>query len=84
MKVCCLFSLESSYRGNSNEYTSYTIFSIRQKIVLNYPKSAAMGFFSKRLMNEFETSVVNVPSVFKPLKLYCNRFLTPIMALVTI
>ena len=24
--VCCVFSLESPYRGDSNEYTQYTIF----------------------------------------------------------
>ena len=30
-----------------------------------------MGFISKGLKNEFETSVVNKPSVFEPLKLYC-------------
>ena len=26
--VCCVFSLESPYRGDSNEYTQYTIFNI--------------------------------------------------------
>ena len=41
------------------------------KITLNNPKSAAMGFFSKVLKNEFETVVVNEPSVFEPLKVYC-------------
>ena len=30
-----------------------------------------MGF-SKGLKNEFETAVVNEPSVFEPLKFYCN------------
>ena len=30
-----------------------------------------MGFFSKGLKNEFETAVVNEPSVFEPLKFYC-------------
>ena len=40
-----MFSLESPYRGDSNEYTHYTIFNI--KLTLNYPKSAAMGFFSQ-------------------------------------
>ena len=44
-KVCCVFSLESPHRGDSNEYTQYTIFNIENKITLNYPKSAAMGFF---------------------------------------
>ena len=48
-------------------------FSVRkEKITLNYPRSAAMGFFSNRLKKEFETAVVNEPSVFEPLKVYCN------------
>ena len=71
MKVCCLFSVESPRRGDSNEYTQYTIFNMNKKNTLNYPKSAAMGFFSKGLKNEFETAVVNEPSVFEPLKFYC-------------
>ena len=33
-----------------------------------------MGFFSKGLKNEFETAVVNEPSVFEPLKFYCIVF----------
>ena len=32
-----------------------------------------MGFFPKGLKNEFETAVVNEPSVFEPLKVYCIR-----------
>ena len=44
MKVCCVFSLESPHRGDSNEYTQYTIFNIKKKFTLNYPKSGAMGF----------------------------------------
>ena len=68
MKVCCVFSLESPLRGNSNAYTQYTIFNIKMKIALNYSKSAVMGYFSKDLKNEFETAVVNEPSVFEPLK----------------
>ena len=31
-----------------------------------------MGLFSKGLKNEFETAVVNEPSVFEPSKFYCN------------
>ena len=46
MKICCVFSLESPYCGDSNEYTQYTVFNIKKKITLNYPKSAANGFFS--------------------------------------
>ena len=40
----------------------------KKKITLNFPKSAATGLF---LRNEFETAVVNEPSVFEPLKFYC-------------
>ena len=45
MKVCCVLSLESPHRGDSNEYTQYTIFNIKRKTIQNYPISAAMGFF---------------------------------------
>ena len=45
VKVCCVFSLESPHGGDSNEYTQYTIFNMKKKITLNYPKTAAMGFF---------------------------------------
>ena len=64
-----MFSLESPHRGDSNEYIQYTIFNIKKK--LNYLKSAAKGFCSKGLKNEFETAVVNEPSVFELLKFYC-------------
>ena len=47
MKVYCVFSLESPHRGDSNEYTQYTSFNILQKISLNYPRSAAVGIFSR-------------------------------------
>ena len=69
-----MFSVESPHRGDSNEYTQYTIYSIKKKIVLNYPKAAAMGFCSKGLKKEFETAKVNEPSVFEPLKFYCNMY----------
>ena len=74
MKVYCMFTLESPHRGDSNEYTQYTIFQY-EKSTLNYPKSAAMGIFSKGLKNEFERAVVNEPSVFEPLKFYCNQLM---------
>ena len=45
MKVCCVFSSESPHRGDSNEYTQYTIFNIKKKTALNYPKSASMVLF---------------------------------------
>ena len=67
-----MFTLESPHRDDSNEYTQYTIFNMNKKSTLNHPKSAAMGFFSKGLKNEFETAVVNEPSVSEPLKFYCS------------
>ena len=72
MRVFCVFSLESPHQGDSNEFTQYTIFNIKKKITLNYPKSAAMGFCAKGLKNEFESAVVNKPSMFEPLKFYCR------------
>ena len=44
MKVYCVFSLESPRRGNSNEYTQYTIFMKNKKSTQNYPKTAHLGF----------------------------------------
>ena len=55
-----MFLLESP-QGDSNEYTQYTIFNMKKKIAPNYPKSAAVGFFSKGLKNEFQTAMVNEP-----------------------
>ena len=43
-KVCCVFSIESPHRGNSNEYTQHTIINIKKKNSLNYRKSAARDF----------------------------------------
>ena len=70
-----MFSFELPHRGDSNEYTQYTIFNMKKKNTLNYPKSAAMGFFYKGLKNEFETVVVNEPLVFEPLNFYCTRIM---------
>ena len=67
-----MFLLESPHRGDYNENTQYTFFNMNKKNSLNYPKSAAMEFFSKGLENEFETAMVNKPSVFETLKFYCS------------
>ena len=37
MMVCCMFSLESPHRGDSNEYTQHAIINTKKKITLNYP-----------------------------------------------
>ena len=42
-----MFSIESPYRGDSNEYAKYTVFNIKRKIDLNYLRSVAMGYFSR-------------------------------------
>ena len=73
MKLYCVFLLEWSHRGNSNEYTQYIIFNIKQKTSLTNSKSTAIGF-SKGGKNEFETATVNKLSVFEPLKVYCNFY----------
>ena len=70
VKVFCVYLLESPHRGDPNEYTQYTNFNIKQKNHLNYPRSAAMGYYPKGLKNVFETAVVNEPSVFELLKFY--------------
>ena len=63
--LCILIRI--AHRG-----TQYTISQYEKKITLNYPKSAAMFFvvFFNRPRNEFETFLVNEPSVFEPLKFY--------------
>ena len=71
MKLCCGFSLESPHRGGSNEYTQYAIFKLTKKITPSYPKFVDVGYFPRDSKNEFETAVVNDPSVFEPLKVYC-------------
>ena len=47
LKVCCVFTLESLHRGDSNEYTQRTIMNIKRKsfeIMPNTIMSAASGF----------------------------------------
>ena len=38
MQVCCVFSLESPHRGDSNENIQHTIINIKKKITRNYAK----------------------------------------------
>ena len=46
-------------------------------IILNLP----LWDFSKGLKNEFETAVVDEPSVFEPLKFYCHLTVSGLMLL---
>ena len=69
-----MFSLESPYRGDSNESIQHANMNIKMKITLNYPKYnnvCSYGIFPQGLKNEFEVAVVNEPSVFEPLRFYC-------------
>ena len=70
-KVCCVFSLKSPHRGDSNEYTQYATFNINTKNQPKLSQICSYEVFSKELQNEFETAVVNESSVFEPLKFYC-------------
>ena len=78
MKVYCVFSLESPQRGDSNEFTQYTISQYKTE---NHPKLCQICNYeicSKGPKNEFETAVVNEPSVFEPLKFYCIQYFSAI------
>ena len=58
-----MFSLESPNRGDSNEYTQYTLFNIKRKFILNYPKSSIMGYFQgaqKRVRNSHGKRAISV------------------------
>ena len=45
----------------------------KKKSPLNYPKMCSYEIFSKGFKNEFKTALVNEPSVFEPLKVYCIK-----------
>ena len=47
-------------------------FSIYKKNHPKLSKICSYGIFSKGPENEFDTAVVNEPSVFEPLKFYCS------------
>ena len=66
MKVFCVLPLESPHRGDSNEYTQYTIFNITRKIDINYLKPAAMGFFigtQARVRNSHGKRAISVRAI---------------------
>ena len=75
MKECGVFSLESTHRGNSitssrQFYSVHIIYDFQYKKSPNLSHIRRYEMFSKRLKNEFETAVVNEPSVFEPLKVF--------------
>ena len=44
IKVCCVFSLESPQRGDSNKYTQRTIFNIKKENYPNLSQICSYGF----------------------------------------
>ena len=61
-----MFSLESPHRGDSYEYTQYTIFNMKKK---NHPKLSQIcsyGIFYWGRKHELETAMVNEPSANQP------------------
>ena len=68
MRVCYVFSKESPRKGDSKEYTQYTctIFNVKEKITLNFPKSAAMAFFQgiqERVRNSRGKRAISVRAI---------------------
>ena len=62
MQVFCVFSLESTHQGDSNEYTQYTIFNQKKNNKIS-PQTAAMGFFQgtlKRVRNRHGKRAISV------------------------
>ena len=51
MKVCCVFSEESTHRGDSNEYTQYTIFNTKKDNHRKLSQIYSYGNFAKGLQN---------------------------------
>ena len=70
VKVCCVFLLESPHRGDSNEYTQYTIFNTKKEQRHTLSQICSYGILFG-LKKDIETAVVNEPSVGEPLKFYC-------------
>ena len=83
MKVYYVSSLESPHRCDSNEYTQNTIFNMKKKKHSKLSQISNYWIFSKGLKNEFETAVVNEPSVFEPLKFYCISMFSAVLQIKT-
>ena len=66
-----MFSLKSPHRGSPNEYTQYTIYQYEKENQPKLSQICSYGICSEGPKNEFETAVVNEPSVFESLKFYC-------------
>ena len=75
-----MFSLELPHRGDFNEYKQYTIFNIKE----THPKLSQICSYGILFPRDSRTSsktVVNEPSVFELLKVYCMFLLLYIITL---
>ena len=68
-----MFSLESPYRGDSNEYILYTIYIIQK--YPNLSQICSYGIISKGLKNEFHIDVVEERSVVATFTVYSIELL---------
>ena len=64
-KVCCVFSLEWPHLIIYHFQYKKENYATLSQICSNW-------ILSKELKTEFETAVVNEPSVFEPLKVHCK------------
>ena len=65
-KVCCVFSLESPHRGDSNEYKQSTVFNIKKKITLNFPILQPRDYFlgtQERVRNKCGKRAIGVRAI---------------------
>ena len=79
MKTCCVFSLESPHRGDSNEYKQHAVINLKKKITLNYPKHnnvCSYGIFSlgtqERVQNSRGKRAISVQAI-EVLLYICDR-----------
>ena len=57
MKDCCVFSLESPYLSDSNEYTQHTLINMKKTITRNYPKYNYVCSYKIVLVRDTRTSL---------------------------
>ena len=77
MRVCCVFSIESPHRGNSNENTQYTVFNITQKSLLIIPSLQPRDFLQEtqeQVRNSRGKLVISVRATEVLLYLDCNQY----------
>ena len=61
-----MFSLESPHRGDSNEYTQYTVFNIKEKITLNFSNLQTRDYFlgtTDRFRNSHGKRAISVQAI---------------------